>query len=233
MEFENFKYRLEKSDGMELSVQKTNRPKYEHSKVEFKTVFWCSRNGKKGSTGRGKKTGLSSCPCRLVVKKLKDSDFLEIEYINVHSHPTGIENVKHTNVSKSVREIVETALRAGYQKSTIQSLIEKDKSLKLRDRNISDKEFQRIYRRVELQRFGYHSYDSKSVAKWIEALEKTGELKSLKIGNNKAIEEIIIVPKLGEMKIGDNNKVLCLDSTHNTTIYGFSLFTLVAQNKFG
>ena len=184
MEFENFKYRLEKSDGMELSVQKTNRPKYEHSKVEFKTVFWCSRNGKKGSTGRGKKTGLSSCPCRLVVKKLKDSDFLEIEYINVHSHPTGIENVKHTNVSKSVREIVETALRAGYQKSTIQSLIEKDKSLKLRDRNISDKEFQRINRRVELQRFGYHSDDSKSVAKWIEALEKTGELKSLKIGNN-------------------------------------------------
>ena len=96
LEFENFKYRLEKSDGMELSVQKTNRPKYEHSKVEFKTVFWCSRNGNKGPTGKGKKTGLSSCPCRLVVKKLKGSDFLEIEYINVNSHPTGIENIKHT-----------------------------------------------------------------------------------------------------------------------------------------
>ena len=103
----------------------------------------------------------------------------------------------------------------------------------MRDRNISDKKFQRIYRLVELQRFGYHSDDSKSVVKWIEALEKTGELKGLKIGINNAIEEIIIVPKLREMKIGDNNKGLCLDSTYNTTIYGVSLFTLIAQNKFG
>ena len=30
-------------------------------------------------------------------QKLKDSDFLEVEYINVHSHPTGIEPAHTTD----------------------------------------------------------------------------------------------------------------------------------------
>ena len=62
--FEEFKYNLEKSNNIELIVQKTNSPQSDKSPVKIKTVYWCSRNGNKSASGKGKKTDLSSCPCR-------------------------------------------------------------------------------------------------------------------------------------------------------------------------
>ena len=68
--FENFKYRLEKSDVMEWSVQKTNRQNMKIRKLNSKLYFGVVVMERRAQSEKEK---------RHHVKKLKDSDFLEIE----------------------------------------------------------------------------------------------------------------------------------------------------------
>jgi hypothetical protein len=84
--------------------------------------------------------------------------------------------------------------------------------------------------------------DEKSTDLWIEKLAEEGTItihKRLGHGHPEYADLPIdtflvgIQTKFQREILAENHGLICLDSTHKTTAYGYSLFTLVTQDSFG
>ena len=96
---------------------------------------------------------------------------------------------------------------------------------------ISIKDVRAIQDNIEKKRYTYHPNDYLSVSVWIQNLTYDGHVvdfhsdgKNFRLG---------IMTDLGRFAAKSFPRVVCLDSTHKTTQYGYSLYSLIAQNDFG
>ena len=106
-------------------------------------------------------------------------------------------------------------------------------NLNVRDRFVPNKTLRRIQQSIEKSVYANAQDDKSSTAIWIEKLRSSGELIHFTYDEAGGIE-LAFCPALGRHCIGSGNvKLLCLDSTHKTTAYDHSLFSLVMQNGHG
>jgi len=208
--------------------------------VVFSKVYCCNRNGfvkKKDDAKRIRKLhvklGQKGCPCKLVVKKRLNSEVYEMEYHHLHSHSTGLDNIKYTKISKDVKEFAKTLFSEGYTFDRVRHGIDESDEFKLRDQVMDDRSLKSIQQQISKMKWALNKEDFPSLRIWVEKLREAGNFFYFNPDNDGKFE-IAFTSALGKLKIDECHKVVCMDSTHNTTLYeGYQLFSLITQNKFG
>lgn len=202
-------------------------------------IFYCNRNGEDKLVGNPErvakvsscKLGANSCCSRFVAWTYEDHDELEVYYVSKHDHSIGGENVRFARLSKRMKENLRTWFMDGYTIKKIRELMIAS-GRGLRDRNISERDIRAIQVEVEKADFCFHAADEFSVEEWVNRLDKTNELMYHQ-SQEEGSFELAFITKIGRHSIPTCRGLLCLDSTHKTTSYGYNLFTIVAQNEFG
>ena len=208
-------------------------------KCEYRQIFYCIRDGKKRTVENPerirkvgtRKIGPSCCASRFAVWKYEGIDELEVYFVAEHSHPIGGRNVRYTSLSKTLKANLKASFAMGFTVSKIRELmIGADRGL--RDRNISDRDIRAIQLEVEKDYFCFDPIDELSVSGWIRKLDDVNELL---YHRNEGVGtfELAFITTIGRHTISKCHGLLCLDSTHKTTSYGYNLFTIVSQNEFG
>lgn len=98
----------------------------------------------------------------------------------------------------------------------------------------------RIKTRLDSERYRLDSNDAVSVHRWAEKLRKVDSLLDYKQAgdNHPSLDKedfVFIVQTPWQRRIyGEiGAHVMCIDGTHNTQVYGYTLFTLVSRDTHG
>ena len=171
------------------------------------------------------------CPARMKVKLHENDSTVSVTYIRAHNHPVGIENIAHQPTSTSVLNSIKTKLSLGVPvnniyRETSSEVISKRHLLK--KSNVSD-----IHRHMNYGR-RLHPNDSTSTYLLVKKLqEEDFNAVLLYIPQG---DKVVIGPKIyNEQDVGKNlfaiglqtkqqldmfikhsNKIVCIDSTHET-----------------
>ena len=100
-----------------------------------------------------------------------------------------------------------------------------------RDSLVSLRDVRAILAKVEKKAYSLHEDDDRSTSMWIQRLREKGDI--IDFASDGSNFRLGIMTEFGRAISNQFNQLVCLDSTHKTTQYGFSLFTLVAQNDHG
>lgn len=109
-----------------------------------------------------------------------------------------------------------------------------------RDDLITDDYLRRIKTQLDSERYRQDSNDAVSVHRWVAKLRKLDCVIEYKQThethpnlNADAFVLIIQTPWQRRFFAESGKNVLCIDGTHNTQIYGYTLFTLLSRDQFG
>ena len=207
--------RKSKSTGRRIHTRIVDKVEYAY---ESTAVYICGYNRE------------SSCPCRLTVLKYLGLDTLFVEYDQTHSHKIGRRNVKNLKLSLHFREFVKSLINHGYSSQAIMKKV-KVSDFGLRDRMMSRRELGVMVGEKEKEVYALHkSNDCESTQIWAYMLEEKGDLLYSDITEDKV--EFAICTTFGRTMAGKYRKLMCLDGTHKTNKYDYSLFTIVTQDKY-
>ncbi|KAF7371682.1 hypothetical protein MVEN_00024400 [Mycena venus] len=178
-------------------------------------------------------------------------------YTVEHNHPVGNENLRFTRISHETREYIAGLLRLKVSPNFILQLLhggvyhndsgfEDDENGAVASRNdfIQLRDIRRIEKAIEAESVRLDPDDGQSTLKWVERLQSQGALLGFKAKSDppppsSGLEpdtfSLMIQTKWQQKKFQQYGQhLLCIDATHNTTIYEkLLLTTLVVRDKHG
>ena len=228
-----------------------------HSKAHRRNKEPERKTNKRYHHGRIKRG--TFCPARMNVKLHERDSTVSVTYIRAHSHPNGIENTAHQPTPTSVLNSIKTKLSLGVPVNNIYRELREgignrnscetsseviSKRHLLKKSNVSD-----IHRHMNYGR-RLHPDDSTSTYLLVKKLQEE-DFNAVLLYKPQG-DKVVIGPKIyNELDVGENlfaiglqtkqqldmfikhsNKIVCIDSTHETNQYEFPLVTLVVADEF-
>ena len=218
-----------------------------------KTYYYCNRSGYYTKKSQGKRHAKSKgtaklntyCTAAIVVSKMKKSDGKECFQAHVcKTHYDHQLRLGHLRLSKGHREYVASKLMQGVSHQHIfdqirDGLHEKYERIHI----ISMKDIRNIEKAFGLRGNERHKDDATSVGLWVEEMKRSdnnpvllykaqGEKDSF-LHKDDFVLALQTPFQAYMLKTFGNGKVVCIDSTHGTNAYDFSLTTVVVVDELG
>ncbi|KAJ6527305.1 hypothetical protein DFH09DRAFT_935668, partial [Mycena vulgaris] len=202
----------------------------------------------------GKRT---DCRCSLVVKQYPGTSAVLAKYSDTHNHALGNANLRYTQIPADTREhiagllrlkvapqhILQLMHREVYDKDDIFENDLQDTVVANRAEFIELRDIRRIQKDIEAETVRLHPDDGLSTLRWVSNLRAKGHLLGFKSksdpppsGSGLQADVFVLMIQTGWQrrmfqKFGE--ALLCIDATHNTTMYeNLNLTTLIVRDKW-
>lgn len=192
--------------------------------------YYCSLNGKapENPVRESKKI---VCHCKILLRKYEGTEKIFFEYDPNHSHDIGPLNAQKLRLSAEIKQEVLFCFQQGWSFIAVRENLKLRNDFNRRDSLITDREIRRIENEYEKTKYALNENDVLSTIEWAKRLEDTKQF--LYFDPKPSSFELAFVTNIGRSVIKKCNKLICLDSTHQTTAYNYSLFSIVTQNEYG
>ncbi|KAJ7784158.1 hypothetical protein B0H16DRAFT_1402021 [Mycena metata] len=224
--------------------------------------YVCSRagtGGKKEYTklhpewNRKIQSKFTDCPCSLIVKQYPGTTVVLGKYSQDHNHPTGNGNLRFVRIPAATREYIAAQVRNKVSPQHILELLHRrvyhfDAVFDCdtpadRSEFIQLSDIRRIAKQIEAESVRFHPDDGLSTLQWIKRLDAKGHLLGFKAKSDPPPPNSGLDADVFTLMIQTNwqrhmfqkygSALLCIDATHNTTMYNnLNLTTLVVRDKW-
>ncbi|KAG8976619.1 hypothetical protein FRC05_003458 [Tulasnella sp. 425] len=222
--------------------------------------FECARNGRPNQAPRKhtdkynrkvptKKLGYGGCHARIQVKTFHERSEVVARITGDHDHPTGAANVKYCRISQATRDLATGLIALGVALPEVMRQLEENfpidsSSLTGEDIKRDDLVTYDFLRRIKTEmdglRYRQDGNDAVSVHRWVAKLRKLDCILDYHQAgdphdsiDSEDFSLIIQTPWQRRIFAETGEYVLCMDGTHNTQVYGYTLFTLLSRDKYG
>ncbi|KAJ7092325.1 hypothetical protein B0H15DRAFT_777313 [Mycena belliarum] len=202
----------------------------------------------------GKRT---DCGCSLIVKNYPGVSIVLGKYNDAHNHALGNANLRYTQIPKETREYIAGLLRLKVTPEHILHLIHRGvydsdalfegefdgDAVAARTEFIQLRDIRRIEKDIEAETVRLNPDDGLSTLQWVRNLEAKGHLLGFKSksdtpppgsGLDRDVFTLMVQTDWQRCMFKKHGApLLCIDATHNTTMYdSLNLTTLVVRDKW-